>query len=164
MRKIEVVKYPGPPGAGTYQFVGDFDFRDPTKPDERLGKVPKFCFGMKPVVRAKNLDVPGVGDNEVDQAPMWMKSVAYWIGTDLRRDLAVPYSHLYPGPGSYEVQQDIGGAMISFPHEEKKTTIEKTYAPGPASYVNYGTVGQAHGYLKEERNARITSVAAKKME
>lgn len=119
---------------------------------------------MKPVVRAKNLDVPGVGDNEVDQAPMWMKNSAYWIGTDLRRDLAVPYSHLYPGPGSYESQFDIGGPKISFPHEAKVTTIEKTYAPGPASYVVYGTVGIAHGYLKQETNPRITSVAAKKME
>ena len=56
-------------------------------------------------MRAKNLDVPGVGDSNVDQAPMWMKrSVAYWIGTDERRDLAVKNSHLYPGPGDYELE------------------------------------------------------------
>jgi len=31
--------------------------------------------------------------------------------------------------------------LISFPREEKKTRIEKTYAPGPGSYNNHSTVG-----------------------
>jgi len=59
-------KYTGAPGPGNYAITGDFDFRDPTKPDQRQGKIPKFCFGMKTQTRAKNLDMPGPGEYEVD--------------------------------------------------------------------------------------------------
>lgn len=68
-------KFEGVPGPGTYHFIGDFDFRDPKKPDDKSGKVAtQWSFGIKPVVRTNNLDVPGVGNVEVDMAPMWMKS------------------------------------------------------------------------------------------
>jgi len=33
---------------------------------------------------------------------MNQKNIAYWIGTDVRRDMAKHNSHMYPGPGSYE--------------------------------------------------------------
>jgi len=32
---------------------------------------------------------------------MYQKNIAYLIGTDTRKDMSVPYSHLYPGPGTY---------------------------------------------------------------
>lgn len=78
-------------------------------------KKAKFAFGMKFNTRAKNLDMPGPGEYEVDQPPMNHKNPAYWIGTDVRKDLGVPYAHLYPGPGDYEVRDDYKpqGASIS---------------------------------------------------
>ena len=44
------------PGPGAYTRTGDFDFRDPTNPDDRLGKNPKFAFGIKPTTKPRNLD------------------------------------------------------------------------------------------------------------
>ena len=35
------------PGPNVYHILGDFDFRDPSKPDQRTGKLAKFAFGMK---------------------------------------------------------------------------------------------------------------------
>eukprot|EP00352_Strombidinopsis_acuminata_P005172 CAMPEP_0176366144 /NCGR_PEP_ID=MMETSP0126-20121128/20973_1 /TAXON_ID=141414 ORGANISM="Strombidinopsis acuminatum, Strain SPMC142" /NCGR_SAMPLE_ID=MMETSP0126 /ASSEMBLY_ACC=CAM_ASM_000229 /LENGTH=334 /DNA_ID=CAMNT_0017723445 /DNA_START=434 /DNA_END=1438 /DNA_ORIENTATION=+ len=59
------------PGPDKYNITGDFDFRDQSKNDGKEGgKVPKFCFGMKPNLRAKNLDQPGPGEYEVDFVPM----------------------------------------------------------------------------------------------
>jgi len=113
-------------------------------------------------VRAKNLDVPGVGNVDVDIVPNWMKKDTGTVQrTDVRRGLADPYAGAYPGPGDYETELAIGGPMISFPKEPKKTTIEKTFAPGPASYATYGTVGNAHGYLKHETNPRISGGPSK---
>ena len=66
----KTTQYLGVPGPGNYKLTGDFDFRDPTQPDDRSGKNPKFCFGMKTAVRAKNLDMPGPGEYEVDVYPM----------------------------------------------------------------------------------------------
>ena len=58
---------PGP----EYDIQGDFDFPDPRKPEESKGKKKaKFCFGMNTKQRAKNLDMPGPGEYEVDQYPM----------------------------------------------------------------------------------------------
>jgi len=102
-------QYFGVPGPGNYKLTGDFDFRDQTRPDDHTGKVPKFCFGMKTSTRQKNIDVPGPGSYEVDVYPMNQANIAYWIGTDVRRDLAVPYSHMYPGPG--------GGLEEYYPHD-----------------------------------------------
>lgn len=113
-----------------------------------------WSFGIKPVVRPKNLDIPGVGNVEVDMAPMWTKNPSYWIGTDVRKPFCPQNSHLYPGPGSYEHELPIGGSNISFGREEKKTKLEKTFDPGPGSYATYATVGQVRGYLKEERLGR----------
>jgi hypothetical protein len=50
--------------------LGDFDFRDPTKPEERIGKLPKFAFGLKPNVRSSNMDTPGPGEYNTDKHPM----------------------------------------------------------------------------------------------
>lgn len=58
------------PAPNNYTILGDFDFRDPTKPDERIGKVPKFAFGLKPVIKSKNMDVPGPGEYNTDKHPM----------------------------------------------------------------------------------------------
>lgn len=101
------------PGPQTYQITGDFDFRDPSKPDQKTGKKPKFAFGMKFNTKPRNLDCPGPGEYETDQYPMNQKNISYWIGTDVRRDLSVPYSHLYPGPGHYEVDEQKQGPYIS---------------------------------------------------
>ena len=104
---------PGP----QYNIPGDFDFPDPLKPDDGTGAVgkkkAKFAFGMKFNTRAKNLDMPGPGEYEVDGPPMNMKNPAYWIGTDVRKDLGVPYSHMYPGPGSYDALDQVQGPSIS---------------------------------------------------
>lgn len=159
------VKYQGPPGPGTYSLTGDFDFRDPSKPEDRTGKLPKFVFGSKPVDRPQNLYVPGPGQYASDVAPLWMaKQPAYPLGSACREEMAVRNSAKYPGPCDYDLELPIGGPQISFPRELKHTEIEKTYAPGPASYVAYTTVGNAHGYLRNETNPRITAVASKQMD
>jgi len=44
------------PGPGNYKIAGDFDFVDPTRPDEKIGKKPKFAFGMKHSTKPRNLD------------------------------------------------------------------------------------------------------------
>ena len=74
------------PGPGTYNFAGDFVFRDLNNP-ESMGKLPKFHFGNKPTVHSKTLEVPGVGNVEVDQAPLWMKNVSHVFGTSSRPDI-----------------------------------------------------------------------------
>ena len=156
----------GVPGPGNYKITGDFDFRDPTRPDDRTGKNPKFCFGMKTATRAKNLDMPGPGEYEVDVYPMNQANIAYWIGTDVRRDLAVPYSHLYPGPGNYdpdEPSKQIEPA-VSFPKEAKVTHIEKTNAPGPGSYAHFATVGVISNAQIPDANARVPQIPPKRMD
>lgn len=159
------VKYQGPPGPGAYNMTGDFDFRDPSKPEERIGKLPKgvLGFGIKPVERAKNLFVPGCGTYETHIInPGWIKKpISAFAGTSNRTEFVARNSEAYPGPGSHETEIPMGGPEISFPREIKNTTIEKTYAPGPASYVSYTTVGNAHGYLKHETNPRKTAVDTK---
>ena len=104
MRKKKDLFSQNVPGPGMYRLIGDFDFKDNNSSEEyQVGKVPKFSFGMKNGVKVKNLDMPGPGEYNVDQYPMNQKNIAHWIGTDVRRDLAVPYAGMYPGPGSYEV-------------------------------------------------------------
>ena len=58
------------PGPDRYHILGDFDFRDPNNIDDGKGKLPKFAFGIKPVIKASTQDVPGPGTYEVDQYPM----------------------------------------------------------------------------------------------
>ena len=58
------------PAPDAYNILGDFDFRDPSNPDDKTGKKAKFFFGMKTNMRQKNLDMPGPGEYEVDQIPM----------------------------------------------------------------------------------------------
>lgn len=101
---------------------------------------------MKFNQRAKNLDMPGPGEYEVDQPPMSHKNPAYWIGTDVRKDLGVPNAVMYPGPGSYEVFEDVQGSQVSFPKEPKITTVEKTNDPGPATYAFVSSVGVIPSY------------------
>ena len=145
----------GVPGPGNYKITGDFDFRDPTRPDDRSGKNPKFCFGMKTSTRAKNLDMPGPGEYEVDVYPMNQANIAYWIGTDVRRDLAVPYSHLYPGSGHYDPEDQTKEPSISFPKDRKITHVEKTNDPGPGTYAHFDTVGVMSHYQRNDANARV---------
>lgn len=98
-----LIKNTNTPAPDKYNITGDFDFRDPSKNDGKEGgKVAKFCFGMKPNLRAKNLDQPGPGEYEVDFVPMNQTDIAHLIGTSVRRDPGVPKAHLYPGPGHYE--------------------------------------------------------------
>lgn len=73
--------------------------------DNRVGKVPRFAFGIKPQIKASTQDVPGPGTYEVDQYPMNQKNIAYWIGTDVRKDLGVPNAKDFPGPGHYDIGQ-----------------------------------------------------------
>ena len=80
----------------------------------------------------------------------------------MRRDLSVPYSHLYPGSGHYDIYEPNAGAHMSFPRTEKDTKIEKTYAPGPGSYHVHGTVGAIQGYNKLEKNPRVVEEVPKK--
>lgn len=73
------------------------------RPDDTEGRrKAKFCFGMNTKIRAKNLDMPGPGEYEVDMYPMNQKNIAYWIGTDDRKDMTPARSYMYPGPGSYQ--------------------------------------------------------------
>ena len=89
-------------------------------------------------------------------------NIAYWIGTDVRRDLSVPQAYMYPGPGSYEAKDTLAKAPeVSFPKEKKVTTVEKTNAPGPSTYTNYGTVGVMPAYQRNEANAREVAVTNK---
>ena len=151
----KTTQYLGVPGPGNYKITGDFDFRDPTRPDDRSGKNPKFCFGMKTSTRAKNLDMPGPGEYEVDVYPMNQANIAYWIGTDVRRDLAVPYSHLYPGSGHYDPEDQTKEPSISFPKDRKITHVEKTNDPGPGTYAHFDTVGVMSHYQRNDANARV---------
>jgi len=92
---------PGP----KYRIPGDFDFPDPRKDVDTSmpgTKKAKFAFGMRLSIRATNLDMPGPGEYETDTVPMSMKNPAYWIGTDVRKDLGVPYAYMYPGPDHYD--------------------------------------------------------------
>ena len=94
------VVFPGP----QYNIPGDFDFPDPRNPEEASmpgKKKAKFAFGMRLNKRATNLDMPGAGEYETDTVPMSMKNPAYWIGTDVRKDLGVPNAFMFPGPGHY---------------------------------------------------------------
>lgn len=156
-KKREQVQYMGVPGP-QYNIPGDFDFPDPRKPDEQNAvgmKKPKFAFGMKFNQRAKNLDMPGPGEYEVDVPPMNHKNPAYWIGTDVRKDLGVPFAHMYPGPGEYEVNEEVQGPAVSFPKEQKITSVEKTNDPGPGTYATFDTVGLMPAYQDNGANARV---------
>ena len=114
-KKREQVQFMGVPGP-KYDIAGDFDFPDPRNPDDANApgkKKAKFAFGMKFNTRAKNLDMPGPGEYETDVAPMNHKNPAYWIGTDVRKDLGVPYAYMYPGPDHYDMAEPVEGAQIS---------------------------------------------------
>ena len=59
------------------------------------------------MLKNSNQDVPGPGTYEVDMYPMNQKNIAYWIGTDVRKDLGVPYAKDFPGPGTYNHGADL---------------------------------------------------------
>ena len=70
---------------------------------------------------------------------------------------------MYPGPGSFDPQDTQAKApQISFPKDKKVTYVEKTNAPGPATYVTYGTVGVIPAYQRNEANAREVAITNKK--
>ena len=99
------------------------------------------------------------GEYETDTVPMSMKNPAYWIGTDVRKDLGVPYAYMYPGPDHYEPMEVQGGApAISFTKDAKKTSIEKTNDPGPATYAIYDATGVMPRYQRNEANARVVAL------
>lgn len=110
---------------------------------------------MKLNQRAKNLDMPGPGEYETDIIPMNNSVPAYWIGTDVRKDLGVPYAYMYPGPDHYYPDEPIQGNQISFTRNAKSTTIEKTNDPGPATYARFDTVGVIPKHDRNEANARV---------
>lgn len=117
VRKEDSATNKSNPAPNTYQLLGDFDFRDPSRPAGDIlsykGKTPKFHFGIKFDIKNKSLDFPGPAEYNTDQHPMNQKDLAYWIGTDVRRDMSIPYSHMYPGPGSYNHTEPNSGAHIS---------------------------------------------------
>lgn len=155
------------PAPDKYTIPGDFDFKDTTKgkEDGQIGKVPKFCFGMKTNTRAKNLDMPGPGEYETDQHPMYQANIAVCMGTDLRKELAKPHAHLYPGPGHYEYPDGTRtGPAVSFTQDAKQTKIVKTYAPGPGSYGPLDTVGIIPHYARHEANPRQAVAVPKRQE
>lgn len=161
-RREEMTTAKFTPAPSRYHIRGDFDFRDPNNVDDKVSKVPKFAFGIKPVIKNPNQDVPGPGSYEIDQPNMSHQGIAYWIGTDVRRDLGVPYAKDFPGPGSYDHGQQMHpGAYISFPCEKKKTSIVKTNDPGPASYHIHDTVGVIPLYNRFEVHPREENNAAK---
>lgn len=59
----------------------------------------------------------------------------------MRRDLAVPYSHLYPGPGNYDAEDIKKEPAVSFTRDPKNTVVEKTNDPGPGTYAHFASVG-----------------------
>ena len=105
------------PAPSTYQILGDFDFKDATlssgHPLQERGKVAKFAFGSRPIIKNKTIDFPGPAEYDTDTIPLNQKNLAYWIGTDVRRDMSVPYSHMYPGPGHYDPHEPNLGAKMS---------------------------------------------------
>ena len=58
------------PAPTAYNIPSDFVFRDPQNPNDKNGKMPKFAFGIKTVIKPNTLDVPGPGSYEVDVYPM----------------------------------------------------------------------------------------------
>lgn len=81
------------PAPNTYTLAGDFD------------KKPQFHMGIRTGGRGnKNLDQPGPGEYETDVVPLHHSNLQHVIGTGFRGDLGVGKSHLYPGPGEYEVR------------------------------------------------------------
>jgi len=96
------------PAPTAYYLLGDFDFKDSSKPEDHplhdRGKIPKFAFGIKPNEKPINQDYPGPAEYETDMHPMNQKNIAYLTpsNTDARRDMSVPFSHMYPGPGHYD--------------------------------------------------------------
>lgn len=42
------------PGPAKYKILGDFNFRDPNMTEGSTGKLPKFAFGIKPVIKNSN--------------------------------------------------------------------------------------------------------------
>ena len=54
------------PAPNLYKIIGDFDFRDPSSLDRGSGKLAKFAYGMKPLIKPVNMDVPGPASYEVD--------------------------------------------------------------------------------------------------
>ena len=92
------------------------------------------------------------------------KNPAYWIGTDVRKDLGVPYAYMYPGPDHYYPEEQTQNPAVSFPRDAKNTMIEKTNDPGPASYALYDTVGVMNRHERNEANARVVMMPPKKNE
>lgn len=111
---------------------------------------------MNTKTRDKNLDMPGPGEYDMNVYPSNQANIQHVLGSDYRKDMSVPNSHLYPGPGSYDPFYDISyeGPAVSFTRDRKKTKIEKTYAPGPASYQPLDTVGVVAEYNRYERHSK----------
>merc|ERR1711893_275151 len=109
--------------------------------------------------------MPGPGEYETDTVPMSMKNPAYWIGTDVRKDLGVPYAYMYPGPDHYDPVDDKQTVpAISFTRDAKKTSIEKTNDPGPATYASFAATGVMPSYQRNEANARVVALPPRKSE
>ena len=109
MRKNELIKDPMDPAPNAYHILGDFDFKDQSLPDGEVlhdrGKNPRFAFAKAADPKNLNMEIPGPGTYEVDQCPLNQKNIGFFFGNDLRRDMSIPFSHLYPGPGSYFTQE-----------------------------------------------------------
>ena len=76
----------------------------------------------------------------------------------------MPYSHLYPGPGNYDPEDLKKEPAVSFPKDLKNTHLEKTNDPGPGTYAHFSSVGVMPKYQRNGANARVSQVAAKKMD
>lgn len=70
MRKDEGGTNKHTPAPSTYQILGDFDFKDQSRPKgdvlHERGKNPKFCFGIKPNIKNMSIDFPGPAEYDTD--------------------------------------------------------------------------------------------------
>ena len=57
------------PAPNAYNIPGQFQFKDLNNPDS-IGKLPKFAFGQKTVIKKSTLETPGPGQYETDIPPM----------------------------------------------------------------------------------------------
>ena len=129
------------PGPGHNPIRSQFD--PPQTPFENSS------MGMKLKSKMPNgADMPGPGEYELG-VPKNLHGHCHVFGTGMRSDLGVGKAYLAPGPGQYNVRDDIkkGGKKMSFGSERKKTKIKKGYNPGPGSYNLPGTVGNIPKYM-----------------
>lgn len=112
----------------------------------------KYTMGLKTTMAQKfGIDQPGPGDYEM--SPVRKGGPTHLIGTGKRSDLGVGKSFLSPGPGQYNLRGKLDGPQVGFGSARRSDKLEKSYDPGPGSYMLPGTVGNIPKYLLSKKNA-----------